>query len=104
MLKQTESVGLATFASRVQTWLPPHTGSAQLARVIDALERTSPAGASDVPAAMNELAERLGRRSLVVVVWDFFCDVAPLRRSLARGRPGRPEARARRVPDAGVVG
>src|SRR5437764_10040602 len=26
MLKQTESVGLATFASRVQTWLPPHTG------------------------------------------------------------------------------
>ena len=35
MLGQTESVGLATFERRIETWLPPHNGSQQLARVID---------------------------------------------------------------------
>jgi uncharacterized protein (DUF58 family) len=99
MLKQTESVGLAMAGARLEAWLPPHPGSAQLARVIDALERTSPAGASDVPAAMGELAERLGRRSLVVIVSDFFADVAKLRASLARLHHGRHEAIALRVLD-----
>jgi uncharacterized protein (DUF58 family) len=94
MLKQTESVGLAMSAGagRLESWLAPHPGSGQLARVIDVLERTSPAGASDVPAAMGDLAERLGRRALAVVVSDFFVDVAHVRRALARLRHARHEA------------
>jgi uncharacterized protein (DUF58 family) len=103
MLKQTESVGLATFGARLETWLPPHAGSPQLARVIDALERTSPAGASDVPAAIAEVAERLGRRSLVIVVSDFFADAAKFRAALARLRHGRHETIALRVLDVDEV-
>ena len=99
MLKQTESAGLATFGARLETWLPPAAGTPQLARVIDALERTTPAGASDPPAAMSELAERLGRRALVLIVSDFFADVAQVRRSLARLRHGRHEAIAVRILD-----
>src|SRR3954454_11427503 len=37
MLGQTESVGFAAYASKLQHWLPPKAGTAQLARVIDAL-------------------------------------------------------------------
>ena len=103
MLKQTESVGLGMFGARLQSWLPAHAGSGQLARVIDALERTTPAGPSNVPTAMNELAERLGRRSLVVIVSDFFADVAEVRRSLSRLRHGRHEAIALRVLDEDEV-
>lgn len=99
MLGQTESVGLATGASRIETWLPPHTGTGQLARVIDVLERTSPAGSSDLPASIVQLAERLGRRSLVVIVSDFFCDVPPLRAALARLEHARHEAISLRVLD-----
>ena len=102
MLGQTESVGLATFGARLETWLPPHAGSAQLARVIDVLERATPAGPSDPPAAMRELADRLtrlGRRGLVIIVSDFFVNVAALRTALARLRHGRHELIALRVLD-----
>ena len=98
MLNQTESVGLATFAGgRLDARLPPHAHDEQLARVIDVLERTAPAGTSDAPAAMTELAARLGRRSLVIVVSDFFAPAADVRKALARLRYGRHEIVTLRV-------
>jgi uncharacterized protein (DUF58 family) len=102
MLGQTESVGLGTFRARMDSWLAPHGGSAQLARVIDVLERATPAGRSDSPASMVDLADRLaklGRRGLVVMVSDFFADVPSLRASLARLRHGRHEVIGLRVLD-----
>src|SRR5205823_11819819 len=57
MLGQTESVGLAIFGSEMQSWLAPHAGTHQLSRIIDVLDRLSPAGASDVGLAMRERSE-----------------------------------------------
>ena len=70
MLGQTEAVGLAMVGGRVESWLPPHAGTAQLARVIEALERMVPAGESDLGRAVQEVADRLERRSLVIVLSD----------------------------------
>ena len=50
-------------------------------------------------AAMHESAARLERRSLVIVVSDFFAPVAPVKRALARLRHGRHEVIALRVLD-----
>src|SRR5689334_21950047 len=83
MLGQTESVGLATFGTKMEAFVPPHQAGGQLARIIDVLERSSPAGKSNPPAAMIEAAGRIGRRSLVVVISDFFCDPGEIRRALA---------------------
>src|SRR5258708_3658718 len=44
MLGQTESVGVALFRKRIDPWLAPKSGTAQLARVIDVIERTAPRG------------------------------------------------------------
>jgi uncharacterized protein (DUF58 family) len=99
MLAQGESVGVASFDRRVETWLPPHGGTPQLARVIDVLERTSPAGESDPPRAMAEIAERLERRSLVIVVSDLFAPAAAVKAALARLRYARHEVIALRVLD-----
>jgi uncharacterized protein (DUF58 family) len=104
MLGQGESVGAGTFGKRLEQWVAPHGGSAkggtpQLARVIDVLERTEPRETSDPARALHDAAERLGRRSLVVVVSDFFCDVAGLKTSLARLRHARHEAVLLRVLD-----
>src|SRR5580692_5316092 len=43
MLGQAESVGLALCGPKLEHWLAPRAGSGQLSRVIDALERASPA-------------------------------------------------------------
>jgi uncharacterized protein (DUF58 family) len=99
MLAQGESVGVATFDKRIGAWLPPHGGTAQLARVIDVLERTTPAGPSDAARAMHDAAERLERRSLVIVVSDFFVPVAAIRTALARLRHARHEVISLRVLD-----
>jgi uncharacterized protein (DUF58 family) len=92
MLGQTESVGLALFGERAQQWLAPRAGTPQLSRVIDLLERAAPAGASDPGRAMQDVADRLGRRSLAIVVSDFFTPVPRLREGLARLRHDRHEA------------
>ena len=91
MLGQTESVGLGLTGPRLAQWVPPRSGTAQLSRVIDVLERATPKGESDVSRSMHDVADRLGRRSLVIVVSDFFAPVATLRNGLARMRHERHE-------------
>ena len=91
MLGQTESVGLAMFGERLDQWLAPRPGTAQLSRVIDALERAAPKGAAAMGEAMQEVADRLGRRSLVIAVSDALAPVSVLRNGLARLRHDRHE-------------
>src|SRR5207302_8624580 len=80
MLGQGESVGIATFASRIERWVGPQAKTQQLSRVIDVLERAAPAaGGSDAPRAIHDAADRLGRRSLVIVVADLFAEAGALR-------------------------
>ena len=97
MLGQTESVGLALFGGRVQQWLAPRSGTAQLSRVIDLLERAGPRGESDPGRSIHDVADRLGKRSLVIVLSDFFTPVPRLREGLARLRHDRHETIALQV-------
>ena len=91
MLGQTESVGLALFGTKVERWLAPHAGTSQLSHLIDVLERAVPRGQSNLGGAMQEVADRLERRSLVIAVSDAFAPVATIRQGLARLRHDRHE-------------
>jgi uncharacterized protein (DUF58 family) len=99
MLAQTESVGLATFGPRLSQWLAPRGGTAQLARLIEVLERVSPHAASDAAVAMHETAERLNRRSLVILLSDLLLPPDRLREGLAHLRHDRHEVIVLRVLD-----
>lgn len=92
MLGQTESVGLGLIGARLDQWIAPRAGSAQLSRLIDVLERATPRGESSISRAMQETADRLGRRSLVIVISDFFSPAAMFRDGLARMRHERHES------------
>ena len=91
MLAQTESVGLGLFGSRLEQWLAPRSGTHQLSRIIDLLERSGSQGGANIAHSMQQAADRLGRRSLVIVVSDFFAPVPALREGLARLRHDRHE-------------
>ena len=99
MLGQTESVGLATFGKKLESYLAPHAGTAHLSRVIDALERCAPKGESGLHQAMHDVAERLERRSLVIVLSDVFAPVPAVREGLAHLRHERHEVLLLRVLD-----
>ena len=91
MLAQTESVGLGLFGPRLEQWVAPRAGTQQLSRLIDALERSVPRGEAKMAQALQEAADRLGRRSLVIAVSDCFANAQSLREGLARLRHDRHE-------------
>ncbi|HEY7116885.1 MAG TPA: DUF58 domain-containing protein [Tepidisphaeraceae bacterium] len=99
MLGQTESVGLCAFGQKITNWLAPHPGTAQLSRVVEAIEKVSPKGESLVAGAMHGTAERLERRALVVVISDFMVPAAQFKEGLAHLRHDRHEVIALRVLD-----
>jgi uncharacterized protein (DUF58 family) len=103
MLGQTESVGLAVCGAAVEQWLSPHARSAQLARVIDVLERVEAGGTSEIVKAAHDVADRLGRRALVIIVSDLFAPIGRIRTALARLRHDRHEVIVLRVLDADEI-
>lgn len=86
MLGQTESVGMALCAANIEQWVAPKGGTLQLSRLIDVLERAVPRGKENLGRAMQQTADRLGRRSLVIVITDAFAPITSLRLGLARLR------------------
>lgn len=99
MLAQSESVGLSVFGKSTESWLAPHGGGGQLSVVVDRLEQVVPAGSSDPSRAMHEAADRLDRRSLLMIISDLFHDVGALRQGLARLRHDRHEVIVLRTLD-----
>lgn len=99
MLRHSESVGLATFADAVAGYLPPHSLTSQLSRLIDQLERTDPQGACDFPNAVQSIADRLGRRALIILISDFFSPLKSIREGFARLNYERHETVAIQVID-----
>lgn len=56
----------------VRRLIPPRASPAQLAALIDVLERSPPSGATDLGGALDFVAEKAGRRALVVMLSDLF--------------------------------
>ncbi len=76
LLRQRDAVGLALFDADLHALVPPRSVQGHLRPVIAALEAALVAEARPVPtaaaAALAGLADRLSRRSLVVVLSDLY--------------------------------
>lgn len=99
MLSQSEATGLASFAGSGAelSYLPPHAGRTQLARVIERLDRVVGGGRAAFAEACAVVANRLKRRALIVVVSDLLMDADELGRGLVRLRHDRHEVTLFRV-------
>jgi uncharacterized protein (DUF58 family) len=77
MLRQRDAVGLIAFDDRIRTYLPPRSVTSHLHTLLTTLQNTSPEGTdTDLAATFHELAERIVRRGLVIVISDLFDDHA----------------------------
>lgn len=69
---QHDQAGLVTFDHKVRDLLPARGSRAHRRLILDRLARIQPGPATDLPAILHELAERLPRRGLIVIISDCF--------------------------------
>lgn len=91
MLAQNEQAGLAIARDLGEQFIAPSGAQTQLARIVESLERAEPAGPTTLDKSLLRTADRMDRRSLVIVLSDFFQPVEQLRRGLARLHHDRHE-------------
>jgi len=70
LLKQRDAVGLVTFAQKVTGIMPPHSAMGWLEPLTVKLQGLQPEGETMVASALFDIAERVHRRGLVVVLSD----------------------------------
>ena len=75
MLRQNDAVGLVLFDSAVRTYLPPKARPTQFRRVLELLEPEAASGDTDMGTVLNEVAERIRKRGLVILISDLIDDV-----------------------------
>ena len=76
--QQGDAVGLACLGEKKLPELPPRRNPAHLQDVFNIMEKAEPRGTTSLIPALHELAERVRRRALVIIVSDCFCDVEEL--------------------------
>ncbi|MFM7073951.1 MAG: DUF58 domain-containing protein [Planctomycetota bacterium] len=86
VLRQQDSVGLATFDEGPRTVIRPSGSPAHWPVLLRALEQVEPAPRSDLGAAFAAPAARLVRRGVVVILSDLFDDPARLSAGLRQFR------------------
>lgn len=70
LLRQSDAVGVMTFAQEAGPRTAIRGGDRQLQEVLDALERAEVGGGTDPVAALSALSQMLSRRALVVAFSD----------------------------------
>ncbi|WP_230400694.1 DUF58 domain-containing protein [Candidatus Brocadia sinica] len=74
LLKQSDLVGLISFSDKALQYIPPRSRLTHLHVLLNALTELKTAGRSDTSAILNEFVEKIGRRSLIIIISDFFDD------------------------------
>jgi len=86
LFRQGDAAGLFTFGESLRHLMPPRNRPSYLLPLAQALEEEVPKGESHLYEAVQEMAEIIGRRSLLIIFSDFFVDleeIAPVLGQLA---------------------
>jgi uncharacterized protein (DUF58 family) len=74
LLRQGDSVGLVAFDERLRAHLSPRGGRRQFTHIAQSLLQLQPAGGTEAGSALRDVAGRLRRRGLVVLLSDLLVD------------------------------
>ncbi len=91
MLKQRDSVGLVIFNDQLRSYIPPRLGPTHLHALMSGLENVSPGGDTNISATFHELAQRIVRRGLIIIISDLMDDPEKVLRSLKHFRHKKHE-------------
>ena len=77
-IQQGDAAGVKCVGGAKSIDLPARRNPAHFQLILDSLEAAKPKGETKLPSVLHELAEKVRRRALVIVISDFFCDIDEL--------------------------
>jgi len=72
ILHQQDAAGLVTFDNKVRSFVPPKSSPSQLMRLLRTLDETCAENESGLAPILHEVAERIDRRGMVIIISDLF--------------------------------
>ena len=86
LISQRDAAGLALYDDGIRTFLPARSKQSYLSELMRTLDSTEPSNTTGTATALDEIAERIRRRGLVVVISDFFDDTQSVLKALSHFR------------------
>ncbi len=86
MIGQRDATGLAIFDTKVRTMLPPRLRQVHVQHIMSELEKCEPGGETNIADPLNEIAEGLKRRGLIILISDLLDDPESLLSALQHFR------------------
>ena len=74
ILNQQDAAGLVTFDKSIRQFVPARSAPSQLMRIVQVLEESEPREESGIAPVLHEVAERIDRRGLVIIISDLIDD------------------------------
>jgi uncharacterized protein (DUF58 family) len=98
-LHQQDSVGLVTFDNQVRSFLKPSSQPSHLKEMVTVMNRGTPRDKTRLAPIFHDLAERLNRRAIIVLLSDLFDEPADVLAGLQHLRYKRHEVVVLHVMD-----
>lgn len=75
MLKQQDAAGLVLYSDKIETMLSPKSSRPYLGELLKNISAIKPANTTQTAACLNNVAEKIKRRGLVIIISDMFDDI-----------------------------
>ena len=91
MLRQQDAPGLLVYDEKIRSYVPPKGARSHINNILKQLDKTEPSAQTDAAASFHELADRIKRRGLIIVISDLFDDPKQLLAGLKHFRHRKHE-------------
>jgi uncharacterized protein (DUF58 family) len=103
LMKQRDAVGLALYDETLHKYLPPRSKVSYISEILKTIDQTYPSDKTGTAKALNQLAEKMNRRGLVIIFSDFFDEPDSVLNALKHFRHKKHEVIAFQILDPSEI-
>ncbi len=91
LFKQKDSVGIATFDTTIKEIIPPSSKRVNFMRILERIENATAGGETSLANVLSQLAQKIKRRGLIILISDMLDDLETMVKSLKSFRSRKHE-------------